>query len=111
MPPQVGGLGLCIAVRGLPLPACLYRTRLPSPASTSLKPQAHTPRPASAGQLAHAVALLEAAQGALHYGEPSVSALLAAAQELLSLVKLGEGAMQALCRLHAAACSRPAFAC
>lgn len=34
------------------------------------------------------MALLEAAQAALHYSEPSVSALLATAQELLALVKL-----------------------
>lgn len=49
-------------------------------------PSAH---PHAAGLLPNAVALLEAAQAALHYGEPSVGALLAAAQELLSLIKLG----------------------
>ena len=48
----------------------------------------YMPRP-PAGQLPNAVALLEAAQAALHYGEQSISTLLAAAQELLSLVKLG----------------------
>lgn len=41
------------------------------------------------GQLPNAVALLEAAQAALHYGEPSIGTLLATAQELLSLLKLG----------------------
>ncbi|PRW56208.1 MAG2-interacting 2 [Chlorella sorokiniana] len=43
---------------------------------------------AATGLLPNAIALLEAAQSALHYSEPSVGALLASAQELLSLVKL-----------------------
>ena len=43
-----------------------------------------------AGLLPTAIALLEAGQAALHFGEPSVNQLLAAAQELLGLVQLGE---------------------
>ena len=56
-----------------------------------------------AGQLPNAIALLEAAQAALHYGEPAVGALLAAAQELLSLLKLGERGE----REEAASAARP----
>ena len=45
---------------------------------------------AATGQLPNAAALLEAGQAALHYGQPSVSALLGTAHEVLSLVKLGK---------------------
>jgi hypothetical protein len=45
---------------------------------------------AAAGQLPNAAALLEAGQAALHYGQPSIAALLGTAQELLSLAKLGK---------------------
>jgi hypothetical protein len=43
----------------------------------------------NAGQLPYAVALLEACQAALHFGEAGIASLLASAQQLLSLVKLG----------------------
>lgn len=64
------------------------------------------PRPA--GQLPNAIALLEAAQAALHYGEPAVGALLAAAQELLSLLKLGEELREACPPVDAAGHAMPA---
>ena len=67
----------------------------------------------SVGLLPTAIALLEAGQAALHFGEPSVNQLLAAAQELLGLVKLGEPrsrtSLQTMCVCFRAAapCWRP----
>ncbi|KAL4457607.1 hypothetical protein ABPG75_012472 [Micractinium tetrahymenae] len=43
---------------------------------------------ATTGQLPNALALLEAGGATLHYGQPSISALLVLGQELLSLIKL-----------------------
>lgn len=50
---------------------------------------ASCPLPSPAGQLPNALALLEAGAAALHYGQPSIGALLALGQELLPLIKLG----------------------
>lgn len=64
---------------------CTGRKLLPA-ARLAARPRSHC---LPAGQLPNALALLEAGAAALHYGQPSVSALLALGQELLSLIKLG----------------------
>jgi hypothetical protein len=99
-----GGAG-CWRAAGCPLASCRLPMQKPAPhslpASIGLHPlsgsQIASPRrcrcscPAPpAGQLPFALSLLDAAHVALHHGEASVSRLLGTAQELLSLLKLGE---------------------
>lgn len=76
---------------------CVLQQVLPA-CSHSAGPCCCPCRATATGLLPNAITLLEAAQSALHYSEPGVGALLAAAQELLSLIKLGERLCEAAAR-------------